>query len=136
MKKQSGFTLIELMIVIAIIGILAAIALPAYQDYTVRSRVGELAVVASGMKATISENIANNNALNAQACDGVTLVVAPGTANTASSTCANGVITVTGTAAANGTILVYTPTFTAGAATINWTCTTPSDIRYVPAECR
>lgn len=135
MKKQSGFTLIELMIVIAIIGILAAIALPAYQDYTVRSRVGELAVVASGMKATISENIANNNALNAQACDGVTLVTVA-TANTASSACANGVITVTGTAAANGTVLTYTPVFTSGAATINWTCTTPSDIRYVPAECR
>jgi type IV pilus assembly protein PilA len=135
MKKQSGFTLIELMIVIAIIGILAAIALPAYQDYTVRSRVGELAVVASGMKATISENIANNNALNAQACDGVTLVTVA-TANTQSSACANGVITVTGTAAANGTVLVYTPVFTAGAATINWTCTTPSDVRYVPAECR
>jgi type IV pilus assembly protein PilA len=135
MKKQSGFTLIELMIVIAIIGILAAIALPAYQDYTVRSRVGELAVVASGMKTTISENIANNNALNAQACDGVTLVTVA-TANTQSSACANGVITVTGTAAANGTVLVYTPTFAAGAATIGWTCSTPSDIRYVPAECR
>ena len=136
MKKQNGFTLIELMIVIAIIGILAAIALPAYQDYTVRSRVGELAIVASGMKATISENIANNNGITAAACDGVTPVVAA-TTNTASSTCANGVITVTGTALANNVVLTYTPTFTVGDATINWACTSAAaDARYVPAECR
>lgn len=59
MKNQKGFTLIELMIVVAIIAILAAIALPAYQDYTVRSRVSEGAVLASGAKATVGENIAN-----------------------------------------------------------------------------
>jgi type IV pilus assembly protein PilA len=136
MKKQNGFTLIELMIVIAIIGILAAIALPAYQDYTVRSRVGELAIVASGMKATISENIANNNGITAAACDGVTPVTVA-TTNTAASTCANGVITVTGTALANNVVLTYTPTFTAGDATINWACTSAAgDARYVPAECR
>lgn len=137
MKKQNGFTLIELMIVIAIIGILAAIALPAYQDYTVRSRVGELAIVASGMKATISENIANSNGANpAGYCDGVTLVTAA-TVNTASSACANGVITVTGTADAANVALTYTPTFAPGDATINWECTTAAaNFRYVPAECR
>lgn len=137
MKKQSGFTLIELMIVIAIIGILAAIALPAYQDYTIRSRVGELAVVASGMKATISENIANSNGNFATACTGVTQVTVP-TRNTASSACAGGVITVTGTGDANGVVLTYTPTFSSSGATINWRCgTAPADnFRYVPAECR
>ena len=55
-RVQQGFTLIELMIVVAIIGILAAIALPAYQDYTVRAKVSELVLAASQPKATVAEN--------------------------------------------------------------------------------
>ena len=62
-KMQQGFTLIELMIVVAIIGILAAIALPAYQDYTVRARVSEGIVAASSARTAVSEAYANNGTM-------------------------------------------------------------------------
>ena len=140
MKRiQKGFTLIELMIVVAIIGILAAVALPAYQDYTVRGRVSEMAILGSGMKATVGENIANNGGvIAAGACRGVTdLAVA--TDNTASSLCNDdtGAIQLTGTAKSKGVILTLTPTVNADG-TIKWTCTNSdaANNKYVPAECR
>lgn len=138
-RAQRGFTLIELMIVVAIIGILAAVALPAYQDYTVRGRVSELAIMASSMKTTVTENISNNGGAVAAAgnCAGVA-VLAVATENTASSACADatGVITVTGTAQAKNVVLTFTPTVNADN-TVVWACTTAAaDAKYVPAECR
>ncbi|MET0091061.1 MAG: pilin [Candidatus Thiodiazotropha sp.] len=69
MKKQSGFTLIELMIVVAIIGILAAIALPAYQDYTIRAKVSEGAISASAIKVGVTEMFANDGMAGITAYD-------------------------------------------------------------------
>ena len=141
-KLQKGFTLIELMIVVAIIAILAAIALPAYQDYTIRARVSELAVVASGMKATVAENIANNGgSLPTDACVGVGATAA--TTNMASITCtaATGAIVATGDATrTKGTVLTFTPVVDAAANSAvgtTWTCVgSGSQSKYYPAECR
>ncbi|WP_031431153.1 pilin [Methylomicrobium agile] len=137
-QKQQGFTLIELMIVIAIIGILAAVAIPAYKDYTIRARASEALVAASSMKATVAENISNNGGvIAAGACNGVT-TLATATENVKSSGCtdASGVITVATTTKAGDFTLTLTPAVN-NDGTITWGCTVPAEsYKYAPAQCR
>ena len=132
-KNMQGFTLIELMIVVAIIAILAAIALPAYQDYVVRSRVSEGLVIASGAKTTVAENLANDVA---DRCAGVSTGLVGRT--TLSCTGGTGVLGVSVNAGTATVPLTLTPTLvTTGAGGTTWACTaTATQFKYVPAECR
>lgn len=143
MKKYQGFTLIELMIVIAILGILVAIALPAYQDYTVRARVSEAVAQTAPAKLAVAETASSLSS----GLKGVTAANS-GFVFTAGSTdyvdyikIANGGEITTKTQKAGGDaepIMKWTPQQTAAAGPINWACTTtPAGARkYVPAECR
>ena len=156
-RVQAGFTLIELMIVVAIIGILAAVALPAYQDYTVRAKVSEIVLAASSCRTGVTETLQQSNVADASgalpaAC---TTTVSKFVKSMAAS--ANGVITVVGnevnltalTAATNTLSLV--PIQTAAVAVVGttdggktiagWRCGLPADgttilSKFLPSSCR
>jgi type IV pilus assembly protein PilA len=139
-SMQKGFTLIELMIVVAIIGILAAVALPAYQDYTIRAKVSELILATGAAKIAIEECAQTNNTINNCGLN-QTVNVGPGSKVSSSAvTAATGVIKVAGSNASTsvGTIItiILTPAFSNGAVT--WKCNTGTvgQQRYSPASCR
>ena len=138
---QKGFTIIELMIVVAIIGILAAVALPAYQDYTVRAKVSEVILAASSAKTSVAESAQINSAMptaaslvvDTQASKFVSSVVYSQTSSSV------GVVTVTTTAAdskISGATVLMTGTLAANGQVI-WVCG-PGTInaKYLPSSCK
>jgi len=140
-KVQQGFTLIELMIVVAIIGILAAIAIPAYQDYTIRAQVSEGLSLAGGAKAAVTEYFQDRGVLPADnATAGLPAAASIAGDYVSEVRVANGVITVTYSGPdahsqiAGGNITL-TPATTAGS--VNWICGNGSiAVNHVPAACR
>lgn len=154
-RLQQGFTLIELMIVVAIIGILAAIALPAYQDYTIRAKMSEVLLAASACRTTITETYQSGSTASApgsnnwgcEAAGQVTQYVG------SLATDVNGEITVTATGISslvNGSVVTLAPLKSAGTTAssadigngiFGWRCGSSTDgtnisVKYLPASCR
>ena len=144
---QKGFTLIELMIVVAIVGILAAIALPAYQDYIARSKVSEAMTFLSTAKTSVSEYVASNNGVPADA-NAAGIDTAPSNSNYLSAMGYAGAgsteVIISATlaninASLNSDKIGLQGTVNTTNGTVEWSCVTnaaTTDYKYLPANCR
>jgi len=136
-QMQQGFTLIELMIVVAIIGILAAIAIPAYQDYTARAQLAEAVTLAGGLKTPISEAFAND--ASAASCAVPTGAVTTGKyVTTLAATAGVDSCAVVATMKATGVataVVSKTVTLTFTPSTGVWVCTSTAAANIKPKAC-
>lgn len=133
---QKGFTLIELMIVVAIIGILAAVALPAYQDYTIRAKVSELVLAASKFRTDVTEKC---QIAGGCAAAGTSMTVVAAGKVTGGSVTNGGIITVAGDNTADSVgatvTITLTPSWNASLGSAVWSCS-GGPAKYVPGSCR
>ena len=132
---QAGFTLIELMVVIAIVGIRGAVALPAYQNYTIRAKVSEGLLAASSCKVSVTEAVQSGAAsVPTNLCSGSTQYV-ESVASGGSGSNATVTVTMKGIDKnVDGKTIVYTGAI-ANATITGWTCTTTLEQKYVPSGC-
>lgn len=137
-RVQQGFTLIELMIVVAIIGILAAVALPAYQDYTIRSQMTEPINLADGAKAAVADYWSNKGSFPTSNTD-AGFNGASGKYTTSVEIETGGKIVATVGGDANSNISTQTVTLTPTATSsgnLQWKCTSSAAAKYLPVACR
>lgn len=136
-NKAKGFTLIELMIVVAIIGILAAVALPAYQNYTYKARVSEVVLAASACRTAVSEVVASTGSFpTTNVCGPIASQYVASVTNAANT----GVITATAATStelggASGETIVLTPDAIQNSAIPGWTCTGSIPAELLPGSC-